>query len=286
VFENNAAYKHYRVLFPVVRDPRRAVGMQIAEVELLAVRSQEGKPSMDGIGLAQAMAKDAHALAAWWRLDEMGGATVADSSGNGITGTFVGKPQWVEGIKRGALQFDGASAVDFGNPEKMRMDGPLTIACWVKPSSLGKAPGALGATEDQTFLARDNAYIFKAGGLGLRFTTVGVQDHDAPKTTLDFEKWQHVAVTFRPRTAGGCVFYINGVECGRTDASTLRPGTGPVSLARDQWPGQFFNGTIDDVCVFGYALTPDEVKALYEGKQPTDIAVCPATSAPKLSRPR
>lgn len=130
--------------------------------------------------------------------------------------------------------------------------------------------------------------MFKAGGPSLRFTVPGAQDHDAPKIALNTERWQHVAVAFRPQTSDGCVFYIDGVECGRTNASAINPGTGPVSLAKDQWlGGQFFNGSIDDVCVFGYALNADEVKALYEGKKlPTDIAICPASAAPKLSQLR
>ena len=31
-------------------------------------------------------------IVGWWKLDETSGTTVSDSSGNGITGNFVGTP--------------------------------------------------------------------------------------------------------------------------------------------------------------------------------------------------
>ena len=42
-------------------------------------------------------------LVGWWKLDEMSGTTVADSSGTGNDGTFVGDPVWVGGIIGGAV---------------------------------------------------------------------------------------------------------------------------------------------------------------------------------------
>jgi hypothetical protein len=37
-----------------------------------------------------------------------------------------------------------------------------------------------------------------------------------------------------------------------------------------EWPGEGWdwNGLIDDVCIYSYALNPEEVKMLYEEKEP------------------
>jgi hypothetical protein len=195
--------------------------------------------------------------AGWWKLDDGTGTAVTDSSGNGITGSFTGHPAWVTGVYGGALRFDGASSVDFGDPPETVMTGPLSIACWIKPDNLGTVLNAPG--HDRAFLARDGAYAFKASGRYLRFTTPGVLDHDATRTILKAGVWQHVAVTFQPNRAGGCVFYLDGIEIDRMSASALRTGTGPVRIAVNQWPGQFYTGLIDDVRLYRGALTPDEI---------------------------
>mgnify|MGYP001151438610 CR=1 FL=1 len=53
-------------------------------------------------------------LIGWWTLDEGTGTTVGDSSGNGLTGTFRGNPQWLaegEAVFGSALRFaDGPAA--------------------------------------------------------------------------------------------------------------------------------------------------------------------------------
>ena len=46
-------------------------------------------------------------LVAYWKFDEGSGTTVADSSGNGNTGTLVNGPVWTAGIAGNALYFDG-----------------------------------------------------------------------------------------------------------------------------------------------------------------------------------
>ena len=38
VFDNDVAYAHYQIMFPIVRDPGSANSMQIAEIELLGSR--------------------------------------------------------------------------------------------------------------------------------------------------------------------------------------------------------------------------------------------------------
>jgi beta-lactamase regulating signal transducer with metallopeptidase domain len=202
-------------------------------------------------------------LVGWWKLDDGIGTVVTDSSSNGIDGNFVGNPIWVAGMHDGALLFDGASSVDFGSPRKTAITGPLTIACWIKPQNLGTIARVVGGSQDRAFLARDGAYAFKASGPNLRFTTPWIRDHEAPRTFLTEGQWQHVAVTFQPDEIGGCVFYLDGVESDRDDASILDPGTGPVRIAENQWPGgQFYTGLIDDVRLYSRVLTADEIKAV------------------------
>jgi len=167
-------------------------------------------------------------LVGYWKLDDGTGTTAADSSGNGGDGTFEGEPQWVSGMIEGALEFDGDDAVNCG--DILPITDALTIACWVNPA---------GLSGDNGWVTREGSYAFKSSGTSLRFTTPGVLDHTAGSTTLVVGDWQHVAVTFAPGQIEGAIFYLNGAEAQRLDASALNPGAGPFRIGNNQW-GQFY----------------------------------------------
>jgi hypothetical protein len=225
-------------------------------------------------------------LVGWWKLDETTGTTVNDSSGNGITGTLVGTPQWVAGKLGGALELDGKSWVDFGNPPQTLMTGttPVAIALWINPSNLGTILAQSG--HDRAFLWRNYDWAFKASGPYLRFTTPGVLDYNALNSILKLNEWQHVAVVFRPAvgTQGLAVFYLNAVETDRVLSSTTSNGGyhataptvaastvtgGHVALGNNQWStaaaNQAFLGLFDDVQLYDRELTAARLQEIVAG---------------------
>jgi len=58
-------------------------------------------------------------LVGHWKLDEGGGTTAQDSSGNGNNGTLQGAPVWVAGVLGRALQFNGSNSVNCGDASKL-----------------------------------------------------------------------------------------------------------------------------------------------------------------------
>jgi hypothetical protein len=193
-------------------------------------------------------------LIGWWSLDEGSGTVAVDWSGHDNHGDFIGQPQWVIGYNGGALELDGSSWVDCADPGTLQIAGPMTIACWVKPAALGG---------DQGFVALNGSYVFKVSDYQgsedhLRFTTPGVLDHDAYNAIIVNGEWQHVAVTFEPDQPAGAVFYINGAEADRLDASAISVGSGPFLIGSNQW-SESYEGLIDDVRVYNKVLTSEEV---------------------------
>src|SRR5689334_14079767 len=70
-------------------------------------------------------------LVAAYNFNEGTGTTVADLSGNNLTGTVVGAT-WVSGRFGNALSFDGSTSyVDLGNPVALQFSGSMTIEAWV-----------------------------------------------------------------------------------------------------------------------------------------------------------
>jgi hypothetical protein len=50
---------------------------------------------------------DEDSVAGVWLLDEGGGGTVGDNSGNGNDGSIISEPEWTDGKFGKALEFDG-----------------------------------------------------------------------------------------------------------------------------------------------------------------------------------
>ena len=193
-------------------------------------------------------------LVGYWSLDEGSGTVAVDWSGYDNHGELVGRPQWATGYDGGALELDGSSWVDCGEPGALQIAGPMTIACWVKPAALGG---------DQGFVALNGSYVFKVSDFQgsedhLRFTTPGLLDHDAYNAVMVSGEWQHVAVTFEPEQTGGAVFYINGAEADRLDASAISVGSAPFLIGNNQW-SEFYEGLIDDVRVYNKVLTSEQI---------------------------
>ena len=195
-------------------------------------------------------------LVGHWRLDETGGTTALDASGNGNDGAIQGDPVWVAGAIGGAMECDGDDYVDCDNILELT-DG-LTIMAWVNPTDL---------SGDHGFAARSAAYAIKSSSDHLRFTTPGILDYDGNATILENGAWQHVAATFVPNQDEGLIFYLNGVESERLDTTGLNAGTGPFLIANNQW-SQFLIGAIDDVRVYDHILTTEEIADAMLGGDP------------------
>ncbi len=191
-------------------------------------------------------------IVGWWTFDEGAGTAVHDSSGNAIDGNFQGNPQWVAGMSGRALELGGTDWVDFGSPDKLKITGPITIACWINPGALGGERGLVGYT---------GGYALKCSGTNLRFTTPGILDHTGTRAPLKTGTWQHVAATFTPSTANGLIFYYNGVELEKLNGSAMNAGSGPFLIGSNQW-SETYTGVIDDVRVYNSILPAAEIKKL------------------------
>ena len=165
-------------------------------------------------------------LVGWWSFDEGSGSVAVDWSGHDNHGDLIGEPQWVAGQDGGALEFDGSNWVDCGSSDDLQIVDALTVACWVNPALL---------SGNRAFAGLNGSYAFKSFDNHLLFTTPGIVDHWGYNAILQLGVWQHVAVTFQPNQVGGVVFYINGVEADRFDASDFNTGSGPFLIGNNKW---------------------------------------------------
>jgi len=201
----------------------------------------------------------------WWKFDEGSGTTANDSSASGIhDGTISGDVFWVEGkIGPFALEFDGGKVL-VADSAALRPQTEVSACAWVKYSDTQDNSNRVvvkGADNKETF-------AIEVGG----DDEVGfyVRDVNGNNFAVNEDIWQgewvHLAGTFDgdTNTVKG---YINGqVADSRDDANfvtggkTLSQDTNDLAMGnRSDANNRAFEGTVDDVRVYNYALTEAQV---------------------------
>jgi hypothetical protein len=194
-------------------------------------------------------------LVGYWKLDD----NADDSSGSENHGTIIGEPNLVTGKVGGALQFDG---IDDSVRTDYATDLPTwTVALWVKspaaPSTA--APNGLVHREKNFQINFNHTSEDFQGAAGL---SVANQWYAASFGELQADTWYHLTATYDGENLKA---YTNGVLItDNPDPSGLSDKeTATLKFARHANYGDHFKGTIDDVCIYSYDLSADEVAAIY-----------------------
>ena len=216
----------------------------------------------------------------WWKLDECQGNIAYDWSGIGNTGTIIigasgtqnslgtcsigTSAAWTNGATgklNSSLNFDGTDDYIDTSNQVLKDNSPFTYSIWIKFSSSQTAKTIMGRHTN-------------AGG----GSSIGIDDSSANKIkfhlndystqrinstmTLNDNTWHHITGTW---DGVNLKLYVDGkLNTSSTPSSTL---TFPlVNTQIGRWVGgasQYFNGQIDDARIYNYALTPEQVKTLY-----------------------
>jgi len=230
-----------------------------------------------GVGVALLVLSLVHSALAQqmgaWTFDEGSGTTAKDSSGNNNNGRLVGGPTWVPGKFGKALKFDGvddyvevphnASLLPPGNEE--------TVSVWINAERL---TGPNGAQWQGILSKGDSPRVYSlytdSGGGVLHFSTgpSGAYVGTVSTTQVPLNQWVHIAVVV---TGGQHHYYINGLPAGVSGSGVTLPAGSTSILTIGKTPGETdreFKGMIDDVRLFDFAMTAEEIKDLYDGKVP------------------
>ncbi len=210
-------------------------------------------------------------LIAYWRLDDEDGTEALDSIGNNH-GTLVNDPEWTTtGQVNGALDFNGQNQiVDVGTSIASTSLNELTLEAWVF------FEGTLHPIANNMIISKhtwysDSGRVFWMGietnkRLEAKFWYDSSNGHVHLSDPEDFptDQWVHVAAVWNN---GNAYLYRDGVLV--NSASGGQPLTndqdtevtiGSVYGASDTYS---FNGPIDEVAVWGKALSEDDILLHY-----------------------
>jgi len=211
-------------------------------------------------------------LIGWWKLDETSGRDVKDSSGNGNLGKILsGMPRWQSsgGKIDGALLFDGkGDYVHLANESNFDFTGEVTVAAWIKVNQFDKEWQAIVTKGDSAWRLQRHQ-----GTGALEFACTGLQVPDGNpygglygNKAVNDGKWHHVAGVYDGEKM---YIYIDGiVDVSQPALGAIATNDQPVFIGENsEMTGRFWNGLIDDVRVYNYALSEGQIKAFYnEGK--------------------
>jgi hypothetical protein len=198
-----------------------------------------------------------------------------DYSGNGNNGANIGAA-FTEGVKGLALSFDGiddyvripeSSSYYFGT-------GGATLSAWMRTTSAGENDVILGTN----WASAASMQIRKDANNRARaiFETGNNQRGTAQGTTsINDGRWHFVAGV-RDAESNAVRIYVDGVEEGHgADGSgsikdTIDWGIGNIIGSTNYPSTLWFQGEIDEIKVYNYALSAEEIRSEYEQATDTD----------------
>jgi hypothetical protein len=211
-----------------------------------------------------------------WGFDEGSGTTSADLSGHGHAATLVGGATFTAAGKQGAgLALDGATGyADVGLP-LVDTAASFSVLAWANLSATGAWEVVL--SEDDT-----TGSLF---GLKLRGDGSNQFDFDAERTDVtspafvvaqsttvaQTSTWVHLAGVYDATGNGTLKLYVNGaVQANAAVGQPLLAATGHLLVGRGLYngvQGSYVHGTLDEVAVYGTALTDAQVAAVYASQK-------------------
>ena len=196
------------------------------------------------------------------------GTSLTDSSGYGHNGTIAGAT-WVAGRNGQALNFTGAGVASVGD---LDLPGSFSVTTWMQTRSL--YPGTCASL---VMKALDYGFELCGGRLAAKVGSGGSWSARVSKsfTSADLNTWKHVALTY---DGGRLRFYIGGVLIGSATGSHT---TTNIPLLFGRWiSGGYWNGLIDEVRIYGRALSQAEIQADMSGTATSNVAPAISLTTP------
>jgi prepilin-type N-terminal cleavage/methylation domain-containing protein len=194
-------------------------------------------------------------IAGAWNLDEGSGTIAKDSSGMGNNGTLVGSPTWLAEdncVSNSCLQFNGSNYVDILNMADVNCD-EVTVDFFMK--DIGTSVSWNDYVNFYYGSNRITAEYYAVSGLLIPIVRIGAGNYDAPSMPIGSE-FNYYAIVLS-KSGNFRKSYKNGKLIG---TAVGWPGGFSVSQAAI---GQGSSSIVDEVRIYGAALTASEIKDHY-----------------------
>ncbi len=230
-------------------------------------------------------------MVAFYRFD----GSMDDLSGyanNGMPVSAKGGLTYVDGVAGKALLWDGASYIEVNDSDSLDMDKGFTCSVWLnldeRKNSGNDYQPIIDKRDGDTFLwGGRSAYLLKLGfqdktHLELRRGGIPVPSGESGNfvAVRPINKWYMLTVTANREDMK---FYLDGVLV-QTEAKKnfIAHSMGKLMLGIMRNVNNvttYFKGTMDELRLYNYELTPEEVQALYGLKDRLKVTAAKTTLA-------
>ena len=202
-----------------------------------------------------------YGLMGHWLMNEAGGLTAYDISGNGNHGTLTNGPTWTQGQFGPALSFDGlddrVTLPDMGTAESY----PFTFSAWFNTSAADATQAVVSQTNSADSAQR--AQLTYADTVTNFCWNVrnGASEAEACTSITQDGAWHHaVGVSL---SATDHKLYVDGVLKTSNTNSVSAPAVDTTTIGDNPKIVFPWNGRIDDVRIYNRALSAGEISYLY-----------------------
>jgi hypothetical protein len=241
--------------------------MKKIEILVLVLTLLGGAVMTAGSAAAQSCVAPPEGLISWWTGDE-----TTDDSHSNFHATAMGGANFAPGLVGQAFRFDG---VDDDQNDYLSLPADalhgledMTVELWVHTTDLDEG-AILSAANGTTLGSNELLLLYHPSGISPYVKEMRSIKHFI---ALNDGRWHHIAFV-REGDVGR--FFVDGVpfDSGTYPVGPLDMGVGGLVLGQEQdclggcfSPQQAFDGLLDEVAVYGRALTDDEIWAIADAR--------------------
>ncbi len=176
---------------------------------------------------------------------------------------------YVAGVDGDAIQMDAMSIANGGTWDPSATSNQITVSCWVNWTTSGGYQGIVGKADGWT---TSNRWYWRTDLDVARLRWFRNSSYGPDITLTVNQQWQFICMTVADGVATG---YVNGLQIGTANFSFGGGVADPIWIGRaENHPDRWFNGAIDDLRIYNYAIGPEAVIEEYNRLIDPDISTC------------
>ena len=207
--------------------------------------------------ITMTMVGEAQDLVLHLSFDELAGDVAKDLSDFGNDATFKGNPKLIDGVFGKALEFDGKTSGQIPDHASLDIVDGITIEFW----AIVKGGEAIqsGVEKGTAWVAGlyNLAALYNGGTILQFFDLPDPCNDDNIGPSIQDGEWHFLAGTW---DGDDILLYIDGeLEAEMPCKGELKPNNDPLFIGARGGSGRFLTGALDEIKVYNYALTKDEL---------------------------